>query len=141
MSIRYVLRDLHGVAELEARLARIAAHPNPHHAPDNDGLDADLDRVCFRNFGLDPRQNVELNADERRPALEERGWDVTDGAGGELRSYARLATVIAIAQEGVAGHLPGQASDRDLTETEAASIAEKLQAAADSFKPSRGPRE
>jgi hypothetical protein len=47
-----VLRDLLGVAELEARLARIAAHPNPEWAPETDGLKPHADRVSTALFGL-----------------------------------------------------------------------------------------
>jgi hypothetical protein len=49
---RYVLRDLPGVAELEARLHRINAHPNPLWAPEADRLDEDVDYLSDWLFGI-----------------------------------------------------------------------------------------
>lgn len=49
---RFRLRDLPGVAELEARLAKIDAHPNPEWAPENDNLLDDTQRLCERLFGI-----------------------------------------------------------------------------------------
>jgi hypothetical protein len=49
---RFVLRQLAGVADLEARLQRIEEHPNPEWAPDNQGLEAHANIVSERLFGL-----------------------------------------------------------------------------------------
>jgi hypothetical protein len=51
-STRFVLRELPGVAELEARLQRIEDHPNPEWAPEADGLEKAVDALSKRLFGI-----------------------------------------------------------------------------------------
>lgn len=51
-TIRYVLRDLPGVSEVEELLKKIEAHPNPAWAPENDNLPKISDRVSQRLFGI-----------------------------------------------------------------------------------------
>jgi hypothetical protein len=49
---KYVLRDLPGVAELEALIDKIDSHPNPAWAPEQDELPALVDRVSRALFGI-----------------------------------------------------------------------------------------
>lgn len=49
---RYVLRNLPGIKEVEALLARIQAHPNPAWAPERDALDDLVERVSLTLFGM-----------------------------------------------------------------------------------------
>ena len=44
-TIRYVLRDLPGMSEIDALVQTIKAHPNPLWAPEIDQLPVALDRV------------------------------------------------------------------------------------------------
>jgi hypothetical protein len=50
--IRYVLRNLPGIDEVEALLRKIQAHPNPAWAPENDQLPKVVERVSLRLFGI-----------------------------------------------------------------------------------------
>lgn len=138
-TVKYVLRDLPGVAELEARLGRIAAHPSPLWAPDFDGLEDEVDRVILRNFGFrrDPDDSVELEPDSMVDILTGRGWDLTDGQGGLLRSYFALVTAIGIVEEGLAGHLPGEPDDREMTPDETKDLEARLRLEVAKFRPKR----
>ena len=50
--IRYVLRNLPGIDEVEALLRKIEAHPNPAWAPENDQLPKVVERVSLQLFGI-----------------------------------------------------------------------------------------
>lgn len=50
--IKFVLRDLKGVAEVEALLEKVEAHPNPEWAPEQDDLKPLVDRVSLALFGI-----------------------------------------------------------------------------------------
>src|ERR1700760_4756736 len=105
--IRYTLRDLHGICELEDLLRRIAAEKNPEWTPLADGLQAKVDAVSRQLFGLteadtdDPPSSFrpdildqferwavwvhEFNGTPSAPVeLEGLGWDVNNAAGEEL---------------------------------------------------------
>src|ERR1039458_2322339 len=75
---RFVLRNLPGVAELEARLQRIEDHPNPHWAPELDGLAGTVDRLSDRLFGItdddtDYKWDEDLSEEENNSAFDE--WE------------------------------------------------------------------
>lgn len=143
MSAKYVLRDLPGVAELEERLARIAAHPNPQWAPDADGLLDEVDRVSRRQFGLaltdmeDWEPEPEENLDFDEAFARDFGWDVADGRGKRLQSFAYLAAPIIYASRGLKGHLPDPASEAPLSEKEVSAVEARLAAEAAKFRPKR----
>jgi hypothetical protein len=52
MPVKYVLRDLPGVAEFEAMVARVEALPNSSWAPEGDELQAAADRLSRTLFGI-----------------------------------------------------------------------------------------
>jgi hypothetical protein len=111
MAIKYVLRNLPGVAALEARLQRIEAHPNPEWAPEVDGLQDAIDRLARSLFGTTEDEIgmwVDVDEDDSPylAALAEFGWDLTDGSGKTLLAFYCLATPLAFATDGKAGRLP-----------------------------------
>lgn len=52
IQIRYVLRNLPGIGDVESLLKKIQAHPNPAWAPENDQLPGLLNRISLRLFGI-----------------------------------------------------------------------------------------
>lgn len=75
--IRYVLRNLPGIDEVEALLRKIEAHPNPAWAPENDQLPKVVERVSLQLFGItadDTELDFEhLPDDEWQSAMDQ--WD------------------------------------------------------------------
>ena len=134
---RCVLRDLLGVAEFEARLERIEAHPNPEFAPERDGIDDAASRLARRLFGIDNEDTRYWDEAELSPADEDRawrdwelnfrvldpveeaedrlaaifwdaaGWDITDTNGLDLYAMEYLGRPLICALKGLRGHLPG----------------------------------
>lgn len=135
-SPKFVLRDLPGVAELEAGLNL----PNAEWAPENDDIQERgravaraLFGVCDLDLEFDPPTDDETpekarerydwegmfeavycSEEEARPFWEFLGWDVTDGKGHELRSLAdeRVSLgipIIAAMRQLRGAHLPGAA--------------------------------
>src|SRR5207244_3802539 len=49
----FVLRDLPGVAQLEARMARVYSHPYPSFHAEHDGLQDHVASVAKSLFGID----------------------------------------------------------------------------------------
>ncbi len=142
----YTLRALPRVAELEARLAKISAHPNPQWAPERDGLGEAVAALSKRLFGIeeedteyievpDDRDEADLNrcieafdADlETRVLIEDdakvltffaaRQWDVSDGQGQLLEAEGHFYRQILAATHRVCGRLPGaEMSDAEAQE-------------------------
>lgn len=78
MTAKRVLRDLPGVAELEARLTRIANHKSPLWTPDGDYLHEDVDRLSRELFGLtesDTYFDEDVEAAGLSEDLVEEAWD------------------------------------------------------------------
>lgn len=86
MPAQFVLRELAGVAELEARLHRIEAHPNPEWALERENLDEDTQRLSDRLFGITfletyfdrtpMEEDPEWEYDEDDYEAAERSWDM-----------------------------------------------------------------
>jgi hypothetical protein len=138
---RFVLRELAGIAGIEARLARIAAHPNPAWAPERDGLQTAIDDVSRALFGIteeETRFEVETETAPISPGpgtldavryeqafaflydadcdaadliFEAMGWDVTDGQGDWLECLHAFSRQIICAARGLRGHAPTGAPD------------------------------
>lgn len=62
--IKYILRDLPGISAIEARMKRINEHPNPNWAPENDGLQEEIDRISTQLFGITQRETLELTYED-----------------------------------------------------------------------------
>jgi hypothetical protein len=143
MTAKYVLRELPGVAEMEARLARIEAHPSPLWAPEADNLGDDVDALVLNLFGL---SHVAIFGDENSKPVTEAdltpikdgfdgaGWDVTDGAGKDLRIMSRIGLTMALVACGLAGQVRDAAAGRALTDTEAQGIEARLSAEVAKFR-------
>jgi len=97
-NIRFVLRELPGVIELEDRLRTIQRHPNPSLAPELDGLDEAVDQLSRRLFDIDA---ADTQFDEARDWPEEldyeaalAGWEahfeVAEVSQGDPAEYERL---------------------------------------------------
>jgi hypothetical protein len=126
MTAKYVLRNLPGVADLEARVARIEAHANPEWAPDIDGLWDHVDEVSGRLFSLKASEledGVAEDAEETEfcaIVAQELGWDLTGSDGKRLMCFEYLAAPIIYASRGLKGRMP----DQPMSDEEAASDAE-----------------
>lgn len=72
---QFVLRELPGVAELEALLEKIEEHPNPEWSPDRDHLPKMVDRISLALFGI-ARRDTEFREQEDGEDADqyERGW-------------------------------------------------------------------
>jgi hypothetical protein len=121
----YVLRELPGVADLEARLQRMEAHPNPLWAPEFDDLWDHVDRVSRCLFGVTEDQiGLVFEVDEAgapwREFLMEQGWNVDGPDGKPLLAFQYLVTAVICAVSGKAGRLP----DAPLSDQEAQERAE-----------------
>ncbi len=141
MTAKYVLRDLPGVADLEARLRRIEEHPNPNWAPELDGLSEEIDRVAKRLFGLTTEQvGAEVPLDENPQLigiLEEKGWDLNGRDGQPMLCLAAFAAPLFAVAAGVGGHFPDQANQEPLSEKEASALEARLAADRAKFRPKR----
>jgi hypothetical protein len=138
MTAKYVLRDLPGVAELEARLQRIEEHPNPEWAPEIDGLQDHVDRVSSRLFGI-TEEDIGLSFDlDENPGLEEAiaslGWDLCDAAGEPLLALPYLVTQIMCATDGKAGRLPDAPISDEEVEARSKDWEAQIKAEAAKFK-------
>lgn len=131
-----VLRDLPGVAELEARLRSVAADPNPLKAPEAKDLERDVDNLSKRLFGIteaDTDFDPEAGDYSRMPidqvhaawdvwnaqfdeiggtpeeiiaSFAALGWDVTDGQGDVLKALDKLDCQILAVAKGLVPKLP-----------------------------------
>lgn len=166
MTAKYVLRNLAGVAELEAMLDRIQAHPNPLWAPENDEVVQVADRLAKRLFGVgfsevdfEPRQGAGPHRGEADSAWERRlwlvnsdegasedeeadnwlqlGWDVRRADGRPMLSMAFLDFFILAAIDGHAGRLPDAPPSDDEIERRAGDFEAKLRAEAEQFRKGR----
>jgi hypothetical protein len=139
MAMVYVLRDLPGVAELEARLQRIGAHPNPEWAPEVDGRDDHVDRVARQLFGITEDEiGLRFGVDENPGLLEHvasLGWDLNSATGGPLLAVEYLITPIMVAIDGSAGRLPDQPPSDEEIEQRSTDWETKIRAEAATFKP------
>jgi hypothetical protein len=143
---RYVLRDLPGVADLEARLKRIEVDPSGAWSKLRDGLQRDVDTLSRRLFDLTDAETGHKadyslsDADGRKSydrweqnfkclyggddvlifVLDAMGWDVVDEAGQVLRSFHYLDRQIVCVAKGLRGRAP----PTDLQELELADVAE-----------------
>lgn len=161
--VRYVLRDLPGVAALEAMLERIQAHPNPLWAPENDQVVEKAEAVARQLFGVS-HQEVDFIPEQAKGPLrpgepvwqrsiwmgdeddeaspyaddpsdwDDYGWDVRSADGKELLSLAFLDWFIVLATEGKAGRLPDAPKSDAEIERAAAAFEAQLAAEADKFK-------
>lgn len=142
----YTLRALPHVADLEARLAKISAHPNPQWAPERDGLGEAVAALSKRLFGIeeedteyiqvtDDRDEADLDrrieafdADLKTLVLIEddaevlaffaaRQWDVSDGQDQIMEAEEHFYRQILAATHRVCGRLPGaEMSDAEAQE-------------------------
>jgi hypothetical protein len=131
MAQRFVLRDLPGVAELEARLQCIERHPSKDWAPEADGLGESVDRISRSLFGItetetrldggadDATLGWELNFaflyGEDHAATElifdAMGWDILGQDDDWLLCLHSLSRQIVCVAKGLKGHLPGAEPD------------------------------
>lgn len=130
-SILKELRSLPGIHGLEARLDRIAAHPNPHWAPDMENLEQDADQLSQRLFGVsheetfftlvsaqeglsqDQFERLAHDWDRHFAFLDDAGpqqmvdgfvalgWDVSNGEGQLLKSVVLLARQLVVHANGL----------------------------------------
>lgn len=157
--VRYVLRDLEGVAELEAMLDRIHSHRSPLWAPEVDEAVPTAIRLIGRHFGLSlDGSSYEFN-DEWKPGepvwrrsvwvgeLEEEGdeleawrkhgWDVARSDGRLMRCLAFFDGVILGALAGFGGRLPDALPSDDEIQRRAGDFEAKLLAEAEQFRKGR----
>jgi hypothetical protein len=163
----FVLRGLPGVAELEARLERIEAHPSPLWAPEADGLGDAVDLLSMRLFGIsnadtDYQPDANLSAEavcrawdswEQNFALIDAwtdaeveaagivwralGWDCKDAHGNEMLSVVHLGRQMVCAAKGLCGHLPGAPKSDHQIAAEAAAWEQSMLKDAERFRRAR----
>ena len=168
MPSNYVLRDLPGIAEFEALVARVEGLPNPSWAPEGDDLQPAADRLSRALFGIteddtayayedgasDDEYSVSYNRweenfsflwadtdDEKAAATfiwEAMGWDVTDACGAELLALVYFDRQIVSAMKGLAGRRPDAAPSDDEIAVNAEGWAKSLARDAKSFHGSKG---
>lgn len=139
MSATYTLRNMPGVADVEARRRRIFSGPDAGWHPEYPGLDEHTSAVAKNLFGIDERDVRESDArgmiwieqdawDPMIELIESSGWDLRR-EDGELLSCARsFLPMIVLAMEGKMGRLPEPGASRTLSDGEAERLAEKLRA-------------
>jgi hypothetical protein len=156
---RYVLRDLSGIAEIEALLLAAEGHPNPLWAPDRERAMSLIEPTSRRLFGItenetlyvdDPALDEDEN-DERSDlwdelirllawndpcnvpdAWEKLGWNVCDASGRPLRSLEFFVRQIVTVTMGMAGRLPD--ADVELTMREEQDLEARLKAEVDQHR-------
>lgn len=144
----YVLRDMSGVAELEARADRVFADTHPEWHDEYPGLYDHVDSVAKSLFGIDGYDVGESDAkgmlyadgeqwDPVIDLLEEAGWDLTDGNGNLLHCADWFLPMIVLATERKMGHLPEPGAGRTLSDDESARLAEKVQEWASAWQKER----
>lgn len=164
MTVKYILRELPGVAEVETILIECQSHPNPLWAPRRDDAYALAERISARFFGFTMKDTIlevpygtkpmearEMKAaweadyedwlagDNRQDAeliadWEDDGWDVTDGAGSTLLALEFFGRPIRAALLGYGGRMPDEARPDDDIASETAGWGEKLASDAAKFK-------
>jgi hypothetical protein len=134
LSPTYVLRNLPGIAEIEALLVAAERHPNPNWAPERERAQARIEPTSRRLFGitaddtayvdepaLDEFENARLyedwedllgkmayaERDEIAGAWREIRWDVWDATGRPLLCLEYFVRQIITVTMGQGGHLPG----------------------------------
>lgn len=152
----WILRDLPGVAELEARYARIYAHPNPQWAPERDGLDEAVDDLGWQLFGFREDDLFDLGEEQFYETqdfatfydIDEEliarfatlGWDITDGNGKRVTCHYDLAHRIVVAAKGLMGSLPTPDAIRSRSKVAPEDWGASLEAEARKFRGSSRPR-
>lgn len=161
---KYVLRDLPGVAEIEARCKRIAAHPNPEWAPEKDGYASAVDAVSRRLFGLTEAEtsyetDEALTAEEDQVAFDRweenfefvysdddaaaallwdaLGWDTKDADGEDLACLHDFSLQMVCATKGLKGRLPGAPLSEAQAAEEASLWAQRISQEALTFQKRR----
>ncbi len=86
-TIRYVLRDLPGMSEIDALVQTIKAHPNPLWAPEIDQLPVALDRVSRRLFGI-TKSETDFDDDDAYDDLPADEWNEKSAAWDEHFDFA-----------------------------------------------------
>lgn len=158
--VKYVLRDLPGVADLEAILDRCQEHPNPKWAPARDEAEVLAARLSRTHFGLTIDETryqpnhllkgyenehndiawehvfefLTLPFEDQAEVWGDLGWDVRRADGAPLRSLEFLGRQIVAAALGIAGHEPGEG---ELSPPEQQDIEARLRAEAAKFRPKR----
>jgi hypothetical protein len=74
VAIRFVLRDLTGMQEIQALLAKIVRHPNPEWAPEADQFQPLVDRVSRGLFGITAAETT-YEPEGSYSAKDEVGWE------------------------------------------------------------------
>lgn len=142
ISAGYVLRDLPGVADLERLVTTPEDHPNPQWDPITEQALRLSDEIALDVFGVTdadiPQDHLDAlddNPEATELLAQALGWDIGDGAGETMGSFAWLAGPLIYASRGFGGHLP----DPDRTASVAAwEIG--LRQAADAFRTAKHDR-
>lgn len=130
---RYILRNLNGIAEIEALLVAAERHPNPLWAKEYDQAKARVDPTSRRLFGLtadetgyvddpalDEYENAErygvwedflelmegIDRDDVAAAWRNLGWDLWDARGQPMRCLEYFVRQIITVAAGRGGRLP-----------------------------------
>lgn len=149
-----ILRNLPGVAEIEALLVKAKAHPSFKWSDYWIEAQKQASQVGKRLFGLSA-EDTEWTEDDleeeglSRPAWEamirdndpaDLGWDISDGKGGTLLAVDLLRRQLVLVGLDEDGHEFGEEPTEEEIEADAEDAAEKLKAEVETWRRRPKPR-